>query len=467
MPRRRRHLLSILAAGAAVAVAAAGLQPGPAQAKPKPPKPTKVVIIVVDALSKEIVDKYGMANVQGLMADYVDTPKGYLGHTGSVTVVTHNVITSGLLPKHTGWTTEGYRDVDNILPNPKPATPATTSSSPATGTTTSIYAVQNYYGYPKLADYLNETAPSRRSARRCTPRYAFGGAGHRHRSSRFGGATCTACAGTARPVYGVLRRPRIGSRRYISGACGSRYLVERDKVYDTGKLPASHLPARRRPLRRRPRRRRTQGGDVWATDAALDVMDNEDWSGIFVTLPGRRQGGPHVGRRQRPRTRRVADGDADDAPGRTPPTPPTHQVGRIMDALEAERRARQHPRRADRRPRVGRRRRTPPNGTVHRPALPRHCVHAGPDCGLNNWYYGDVENDAYLDRRRPALQPLIDTGQRRPLLQRLLDQRLAHRPVAREEGRGGRAHGRACPTSPRCGATTATTSRWSRRSATT
>ncbi len=71
-----------------------------------------------------------MTNVQGLMADYVDTPKSYLGHTGSVTVVTHNVITSGQLPKHMGWTSEGYRDVDNVL-TPKPATPAA-STSPAT-----------------------------------------------------------------------------------------------------------------------------------------------------------------------------------------------------------------------------------------------------------------------------------------------------------------------------------------------
>ena len=114
MPRRRRHLFSILAAGAAIA--AAGLQSGPAQAD-KPAKPTKVVIILVDALSKEIVETYDMKNVQHLMSRYVDTPNGYLGHTGSVTVVTHNVLTSGLLPKHTGWTTEGYRDVEHVLPN--------------------------------------------------------------------------------------------------------------------------------------------------------------------------------------------------------------------------------------------------------------------------------------------------------------------------------------------------------------
>src|SRR5688572_17209636 len=112
MARRPRPLLSLLTAGAALAVAAAGLQSGGTAQAAKPAKPTKVVIIVVDALSKEIVDKYDMDNVQALMADYVDTPKGYLGHTGSVTVVTHNVITSGLLPKHMGWTNEGYRDVE-------------------------------------------------------------------------------------------------------------------------------------------------------------------------------------------------------------------------------------------------------------------------------------------------------------------------------------------------------------------
>ena len=77
MSRRRRQLFSILAAGAAVAVAAAGLQPGAAQAG-KPPKPTKVVIIVVDALSKEIVDILKQKDVTDRMLSEgtVPTPSG-------------------------------------------------------------------------------------------------------------------------------------------------------------------------------------------------------------------------------------------------------------------------------------------------------------------------------------------------------------------------------------------------------
>ncbi len=129
MVRRRRPLFMIIAAAAAAAitVSTAGGQTGAAASgghhPSHPAKPTKVVIIVVDSLSKEIVDKYGMKNVKKLMKDGVDTPRGYLGHTGSVTVVTHNVITSGQLPKHMGWTDEGYRDVAGILGDPEPTNP--------------------------------------------------------------------------------------------------------------------------------------------------------------------------------------------------------------------------------------------------------------------------------------------------------------------------------------------------------
>ena len=85
----RRTLVTIAAAAAVAASAAvAGAQTGAAAAR-KPAKPDKVVIIVVDALSKQIVRKYDMENVKALMDDGVDTPRSYLGHTGAVTVVTN------------------------------------------------------------------------------------------------------------------------------------------------------------------------------------------------------------------------------------------------------------------------------------------------------------------------------------------------------------------------------------------
>ena len=126
--------------------------PTGAAAKPKPPtKPDKVVLIVVDALSKEIVEKYDMRNVRALMADGVDTPRGYLGHTGSVTVVSHNVLTSGMLPKHMGWTNEGYRDVDGVLGDPGGLYLTSNFGYDE------MSALQKHAGYPHLSDYLDDT----------------------------------------------------------------------------------------------------------------------------------------------------------------------------------------------------------------------------------------------------------------------------------------------------------------------
>ncbi len=34
---------------------------------------------------------------------------------GSETVVRHNVMTTGMLPKHMGWSDEWYRDIDGVL----------------------------------------------------------------------------------------------------------------------------------------------------------------------------------------------------------------------------------------------------------------------------------------------------------------------------------------------------------------
>ena len=105
----------LLAVGLLAPSASAGKKP-PA----KPHTPSKVVIIVVDGLSREIVHKYDMRNVKALMRDGADAPKGYLGHLGAVTVVTHNVLTTGALPKNMGWTDEGYRDVDGVLTYQRP-----------------------------------------------------------------------------------------------------------------------------------------------------------------------------------------------------------------------------------------------------------------------------------------------------------------------------------------------------------
>ena len=382
----RRLLVSLAATILAGTGAVAGAHTG-AQAAPRPPsKPDKVVIIVVDALSKEIVEKYDMQHVEALMAAGVDTPRGYLGHTGSVTVVSHNVITSGMLPRDMGWTNEGYRDVDGVL-----------------GVRGGMYLtsdfgydemsrLQEHAGYPHLSDYLDDTGKVFTVSPKGYAAYGLSGPGSAN-TSVITFASGPSCNGVRWRMPAGIAVPA-----YIAGACGSRYWVERDKRYDTLQFPAQLYPATddRYVVGDEPGHR---GGDVWATDAVLDIMGHEKdaWSGIFVSLPGVDKAA-HMW------------GGVDDPEAATPGYDPmTHlrfaartadaQVGRIMDALEASGEL---------------------DSTLVVLTADHGSVAAAPghwhgdfepvnDYGYYNWYYGDPENDVPYDRPQQALQPLIDT----------------------------------------------------------
>lgn len=387
MARRRFLLVSLATSSLALAVAVAGAQTG-AAAKPEPSaRPDKVVIIVVDALSKEIVDKYDMQNVAALMADGVDTPRGYLGHTGSVTVVTHNVITSGMLPKNMGWTSEGFRDVDGVLGAPGGLYITSNFDDEP------MFKLQEHAGYSHLSDYLDDSGKVFTVSPKGYAAYGLSGPGSAN-TSVITFASGPSCNGVRWRMPDGISVPA-----YIAGACGSRYWVERDKGYDTLQFPAQLYPATddRYVVGDEPG---NQGGDIWATDAVLDIMDQEEgaWSGIFVSLPGVDKAA-HMW------------GGVDDPEGATPGYDPmTHmdyavatadaQVGRIIDALDE-------------------------SGELDSTLVVLTADHGSVaaadghwhgdfepvnDYGYYNWYYGDPENDIFYDQPQMALQPLIDTG---------------------------------------------------------
>ncbi len=112
-----------------------------------------MVFIVLDQLRPEFIDAFDMQNVKHLMKDGTSFPKAYLGHMASETVVSHNVMTSGILPKHMGWSDEWFRDVDGVL-----------GDAGKTYVSGSLSAAQfdlliKHGGYKKLPDYLHEKFP--------------------------------------------------------------------------------------------------------------------------------------------------------------------------------------------------------------------------------------------------------------------------------------------------------------------
>ncbi len=393
----RRRLLGVAASVAGLAA----LGDGPATAATfSTAQPTRssdsagrkrVVVIVVDGLNRDLVRRYNMDHIAAVMQDGVDFPNSYLGHLGALTVVTHNVITSGRLPKNMGWTDEGFRDVHGILKplSDEPDNPFWVTSS---FSAEQMFALMKHAGYPKLSDYLHTALPGTTVAT-VSPKtyagYAFGGptsdiivtfSGRDFDCDGDGKHNWRGPAGVNVPSY--LTEPACG-RYYVDSA--------KDLTYDTHLSPARMYPldGNRYVVGRDPAH---EGGDIWAADTAIDIMRNENWSGLFVTLPGVDKAA-HMW------------GSIDDRPPFADPM--THmpeaarvadeQVGRIIGELED-------------------------SGLLDEtlvvltsdhgflPARRHHGLDDGTETrGYYNWYYGDTANGDYLDPA-PALEPLVGTG---------------------------------------------------------
>ena len=142
---RRGRMLLLLAGLALLAV----VLPAAAQAGRHPDRPSRVLIIMLDQARPDTVERYGMKNVQALMKKGTSFPNALVGHMAAETVVSHNVITSGLLPKHMGWSNEVYRDADAVL---GPANAYYVTSSMSCSQFKTLIAHGNY---SKLQDYLD------------------------------------------------------------------------------------------------------------------------------------------------------------------------------------------------------------------------------------------------------------------------------------------------------------------------
>jgi predicted AlkP superfamily pyrophosphatase or phosphodiesterase len=256
--------------------------PGPGHAHDRP---TRVVQIVLDQLRPEFIDAFDMRNVKRLMRGGASYPNAYLGHMGSETVVSHNVMTSGMLPKHMGWSDEWFRDTQGLL-GPVDGRYVTGSMS-----ATQFDTVIKAEGYPKLADYLHAAYPGKVVAAIGEKNYAvhtMGGPGADMRIT-FGGRTADCDDVPNEPTDLTWRGPAgVGVPSYISSPVCGRFYVDADRNLDYGTRTTA--PAWMYPVEGNrdvpgldPAH---QGGDVWVTDAAFEVMDHEDWSGLLLTYGG-------------------------------------------------------------------------------------------------------------------------------------------------------------------------------------
>jgi len=352
-------------------------------------RPTRVLIVLFDQMRPEYADRFGMTNFQSVRDGGRYFKKSYVGYMGSETVISHNAIVSGQLPKHMGWVDEAYRDTGNLLGGGA-------NKMWVTGDLTldQFQTLVTHEGYPKLADYLHAAKPGSKVITVGEKSYAVesatagtGDIGVRL-SSRVSDGSC--------PAIGVYRKPTGRNvPAYLSDPCG-RYFINSDKANDYGTTSAfpswlypedgnrffpgndpAHL-----------------GGDVWAADAAMAMMEHENWSGMFVTLGGIDKAGHMWGA--------YHDQGVDPSdPGFQTHVPEAartadEQFGRILAKLKA----------------LGEL-----DDTLIVLTADHGATYAANFFGKNalnasdnNWYYGDSVNDGPFLDPSPALAPLIATG---------------------------------------------------------
>lgn len=396
--------------------------------------PNRVLIVLFDQMLPKYADEFDMPNFRELRDAGTNFTDAYLGYMASETVISHNVIVSGQLPAHMGWVDEEYRDVDNLLGFGANQMHITGDLSLA-----NFGTLVDNEGYPKLADYLHAKFPGttfitvgeksyavesatassgdiavRMSSRRSdiTSDYAIDGDGN-------------ATGGCRNLTTNYPELPGLnGQWRYPFGKnvpsyllepdatdptlCG-RFFINADKNNDYGTkdgFPSWLYPEegdRFIPGTDQAALAGHLGGDTWAADAAIVMMQRENWSGMFVTLGGIDKNGHMWG----------ADNDSgvyDCSTG----AGQTHvrcaaenadvQLGKMLDAVAALDES--------------------DGGETLVVLTADHGATYGlnfygkqtPGASDSNWYYapnviygGVLDNVTYVSPS-PALQPLLDTG---------------------------------------------------------
>lgn len=358
------------------------------------PQAKRVLIVVFDQMRPEYAQRFDMKNVLALQAQGVHFPNGYLGHMPSETVISHNVMVSGVFPKRMGWADEAYRDTANLLGKGVNAMWETGSLTPA-----QFGTLVRKAAYPKLADYLHVARPGGKFIVVGQKNYAVDSVAapsadiavkmsdrQKDVSKETG---CANLGGQWRfpagsNVPGYLTEPKCG-----------RFYINSDKTNDY--TTKSQSPARMYPLDGNRFVPGTDpehlGGDAWVADAAMAMMENENWSGMLVTMGGIDKAGHMWGAHM---DKEAPAGNADEQ---------THvpfaarfadeQLGRMLKKLRD----------------LGQLDDTLVVLTADHGATYAENFHGIDAVGQGdyNWYYGATVNSENYNKPAPVLKPLLDT----------------------------------------------------------
>jgi arylsulfatase A-like enzyme len=264
-----------------------------AQAKKQPPQIKHVMLVVMDQMHPDYAKKFNMTNVLWLEHHGAWFPNAYVGDMASETVVSHNVMVSGLFPKHMGWSDEAFRDTTGVLDSNYNTTAGGMYVTGDLGYK-DFQALIAAGNYPKLGTYLQSAFPGTTVAFVGEKSYQVRSmtAGNDANDANIIGVYLSGTKGNASdPLYvelnGKYRVPAgINVPSYLSS--DSRFAINSDSSNDYGTLttpPAWIYPEDGNRMVPGLDNRHL-GGDTWVADAAIKIMDNENWSGLFLNFGG-------------------------------------------------------------------------------------------------------------------------------------------------------------------------------------
>ena len=248
-------------------------------------QPTRVLVVVMDQMHPSYAQQYHMSNVLWLEHHGAWFPNAYVGDMASETVVSHNVMVSGLFPKDMGWSDEAFRDTGNVLGGG--ANGIYVTGDLGYSDFVNLVAAGNY---PKLGTYLHTKFPGSIVA-------CVGEKNYQVRSMTAGNADVginLSGSSNADPALvsllgGKYRGPQVSGTLavpYITSDPANRFYINSDASNDYGTLTTS--PAWIYPEDGNRMVPGTDtghlGGDNWVADATIKIMQNENWSGLFVNF---------------------------------------------------------------------------------------------------------------------------------------------------------------------------------------
>ncbi len=305
----RRFGVVVIAGTLAVLSLSAGATSPPAPRA----APDHVLFMVFDQMRPDYIDRFNLEHFKRLRASSRNYPDAYVGHMTSETVVAHLVMPTGLPPRDLPWGDDVLVDVDGTLGKPGLAY--------STGKLTRAQMWQLLKKIPR-----EQFLPARILDK--FPDSKVFAVGEKDYAADFlGGPHASAIVTLLKPPKEAPCTPDgVNVPDYITS--NPRFTLDCKETYGTGLKTIYKLDGSRYVPGKDPEH---MGGDVWTGDVALEIMQRESWSGLFLTFGGIDKIGHMLGEQDGnglqsvPSEYHLADvlRIADE------------QLGRMLDALEA------------------------------------------------------------------------------------------------------------------------------------